>query len=490
MPATTATLLQPGAPQSGDPMLTAPILPLLVRQALPTVSVMFLVTLLSVAETYFVASLGTDAIAAASLVLPVQLLMTMVSNGGIGGGVSASIARALGAGRRDLAESLAWHACVIALAAGALFTVCLWWGGPTLFAALGGHGDALRQAVLYSNVLFGGAVLSWLLMLLQAALRGSGNPGLPARVVALSVGVGLSLSPALILGWAGLPRLGIVGAGVAQVITNALAVTIVVRAMRRDGTTLRLRPAPLDAASFTAILRIGLPSSINAAMANLALTALTAAAGVFGTAALAGYGIASRLDMLLVPLLFGFGTATLTVVGYNLGAGQVQRARRVAVLNALAVAGVLEVLGLLVAWQPQLWLQWFTGDAAVLASGGDYLRRAAPAYGGVALAMELYFAGQGAGRIGWPLVATALRLLVAITAAVLAARGMVDLRGAALMAAGGMAGAGLLSLWGFTRTDWRARNRQARPLLPVIDTRLAPPKPTPGSSKPPEAPGR
>src|SRR5207237_3749902 len=99
-------------------VLHGPLLPVLVRLALPTVAVMFLVTFLSVAETYFVSSLGTDSIAAASLVVPIVLLMTMVSNGGIGGGVSSAIARARGAGRMEDAESLAWHALVIAIICG------------------------------------------------------------------------------------------------------------------------------------------------------------------------------------------------------------------------------------------------------------------------------------------------------------------------------------------------------------------------------------
>src|SRR5471032_3197144 len=104
-------------------LLHGPLLSTLIRLALPTVAVLFMTTVLSVAETYFVSALGMDAIAAASLVMPVMMLMTMVSNGGIGGGVSAAIARAIGAGRRQEAESLAWHTLVIGVAAGAAFSL-------------------------------------------------------------------------------------------------------------------------------------------------------------------------------------------------------------------------------------------------------------------------------------------------------------------------------------------------------------------------------
>jgi Na+-driven multidrug efflux pump len=92
-----------------DNLLHGPLLSNLIRLALPTVAVLFMTTLVSVAETYFVSSLGLKAIAAASLVVPVMLLMTTVASAGIGGGVSSAIARAIGARRQDEAESLAKH---------------------------------------------------------------------------------------------------------------------------------------------------------------------------------------------------------------------------------------------------------------------------------------------------------------------------------------------------------------------------------------------
>jgi putative MATE family efflux protein len=333
----------------GAPMLQGPLLPLLTRLALPTVAVMFLVTLLSVAETYFVSSLGTDSIAAASLVVPVVLLMTMVSNGGIGGGVSSAIARARGAGRWDDAESLAWHAMVIAVAFGAIFTLGLHLAGPALYRWLGGEGASLQLAIQYSNILFGGAVASWMLMLMQAALRGAGNVKVPAMIVAGSVAVGIAISPALIMGWLGLPPLGVAGAGIAQVLTNVGALAAVVTYMRSPRSSLRLRRHPLRRIHFQAILGIGLMSSLNATVTNLTLTIITAAVGGFGIFAIAGYGIASRLDTLLIPVMFGFGTAAITVVGTNLGAGNVDRARRAAWVNALLVAALVGVVGLTVA---------------------------------------------------------------------------------------------------------------------------------------------
>src|SRR4051812_27965397 len=163
-----------------ESLLRGPIAPRLIRLAWPILVVLAVQTLVGVAETYFVGFLGTDAIAGVALVFPLLMLMTMMSNGGIGGGVSSAIARARGAGRQHDADALVWHSVVIAIAFGALFTFGAIAGGPALFRALGGEGESLANAVRYSDLVFGGAVLIWITNLLASALRGAGNVKVPA----------------------------------------------------------------------------------------------------------------------------------------------------------------------------------------------------------------------------------------------------------------------------------------------------------------------
>ncbi|RDK07936.1 MATE family efflux transporter [Cupriavidus lacunae] len=435
-------------------LLHGPLLPELIRLALPTVVVLFMTTLLGVAETYFVSSLGLEAIAAASLVVPVMVLMTTIASAGIGGGVSSAIARATGARRRDEAESLAWHAVVIAAIAGGLFSLLAVLAGPPLYRSLGGSGPSLDQAVLYSNLLFGGAIPFWLLLLLQAALRGAGNVKVPAAIILGGAVAGLILSPVLINGWLDAPRMGVAGAGVAQVLCNIAALGVVVTYMRSPSSTLRLRRYPLQRKHFGAILGVGLLSAINAIMSAMSVTALTAAAGVVSVAAIAGYGIASRLDMLLVPVMFGFGTAAITLVATNLGAGNVARARRVAMVNVLFVASVVGMVGLLASLFPQLWLGLFTRDSAVMAVGAGYLHVVAPFYAAIGVIFELYFAGQGAQRILWPMTASVVRFAFALTATVLVLQGYASLHTAFVMVAVSIAVAATISLVGFLRTHW------------------------------------
>jgi putative MATE family efflux protein len=396
-------------------MLEGPILPTMIALALPTVAVLVVQTFVGVAETYFVSFLGTDALAGVALVFPVLMLMQMMSNGGIGGGVAAAVARALGAGRRADADALAFHALVLALAFGLAFTLGERLGGHLLFGALGGEGPALTAALAYADWVFSGAILVWIVSLLAAALRGAGNTVVPAAVTFGGVFILLPLSPALIFGWGPLPRLGVAGAGAAVVFYYLAAAAALIGFLRSRRSALRLsfEPRRLERRLFADVLGVGALSALGTIQANLTVVLVTGAVGRFGTDAIAGYGIASRLDYLLIPLLFGLGTAALTMVGTNVGAGQVARAERIAWVGGFLAAGFTEAIGLAVAFFPRLWLGLFSDDPAVLATGALYLRSVAPVYGVFGLGMLLYFAGQGAGRVAWPVLAGAARLIVA-----------------------------------------------------------------------------
>jgi len=135
--------------------------------------------------------------------------------------------------------------------------------------------------------------------------------------------------------------------------------------------------------------------------------------GLFGTDAIAGYGIASRLDYIQIPLLFALGSAALTMVGVNIGAGQIRRAERIAWVAAFFAAAVTELLGVVVTIFPHAWLTLFSSKPEVLAAGSIYFRTVAPFYGISGLGMLLYFAGQGAGRVMWPVLGGTVRLLIA-----------------------------------------------------------------------------
>jgi putative MATE family efflux protein len=396
-------------------MLMGPIVPTLLGLAIPTIVVLVAQAFVLAAETYFVSFLGTEALAGVALVFPVFMLMQTMSNGGVGGGVASAVARALGAGQKADADALLLHALVIAVAFGLIFTAGELLGGRALYRGLGGNGGALAAALDYGHIVFGTAILVWVVSLLSAALRGSGNVVVPAVVTFGSVFILLPLSPVLIFGLGPIPRLGVAGAGIAVLIYYLVAAIALIIYLRSRYAALRLTLdlRRIERRLLVDVLRVGGLSALATIQTNLTVVLVTGAVGLFGTNAIAGYGIASRLDYLMIPLVFGLGTATLTMVGTNIGAEQIARAERIAWVGALLAAGLTEAIGLLAAVFPRGWLGLFTAEPDVLATGSLYLSIVAPFYGFLGLGLLLYFAGQGAGRVAWPVLAGLMRLVIA-----------------------------------------------------------------------------
>jgi putative MATE family efflux protein len=377
----------------------------------------------STLDGHYVGWLGGDALAAVSLVFPLVMLMQTMSAGGVGGGVAAAVARALGAGRRAEADALAAHALWIAVAMGGAFTALMLALGPSLYTALGGEGAVRELALSYSRVVFGGALAFWSLNVLASVLRGTGQMGLPAAVT-LGAGLGyLGLAPVLVLGWGPLPGLGVAGAGAAQVLALGAGALVLAAYLASGRGLVRLRAAGFAPrpALFAEILRVGAPGALNTLLTSATVLGVTALVGRFGAPALAGYGMGARLEYLQIPLVFGLGSALVTMVGTNVGAGKLARAERVAWVGAAFAAGLTGAIGLVAACAPGAWMGLFTAEPAIVAVGERYLELVGPVYGCFGLGLALYFASQGRGRLGWPLAAGALRLVVAVTGGWLAA---------------------------------------------------------------------
>ncbi|HUO00737.1 MAG TPA: MATE family efflux transporter [Bradyrhizobium sp.] len=394
-------------------MLTEAILPTLLRLALPTIVVLVAQTAVNVAEAYYVGFLGTDALAGVALVFPIFMLMTMMSNGGFGSGVASSVARAVGAGRKDDADALVFHAVILAIIVGALFTAAAIKGGPVMYRMLGGRAEALDAALKYSNYLFAGAIPVWIVNLQAAALRGAGNVKVPALVTLVGALVMIPASPLLIFGLGPIRGLGIQGAGIAFAVYYCAAMLVLLRYMASGRSGLTFKMVPLQSRLFMDILKVGVPTAINAILTNLTVILVTGAFGLFGTTALAAYGISSRLDYIMIPLLFGLSTAVLTMVGVNIGAGQVARAKKIAWTGGVTGLALTGSIGIVVASFPMLWLHLFSKDPVVLADGATYLRIVTPAYAALGFGFVIAFAAQGAGHVFWPFVAAVGRILVA-----------------------------------------------------------------------------
>jgi len=396
-------------------LLNGPILPTLLQLAWPNVLVMLAQASTGLIETWWVSKLGTDALTGMALVFPGYMMMGMLSAGAVGGGIASAVARALGSGRRQDANALVLHALVIniilGLATSALFLVF----GRQIYMAMGGRGGSLEAAMAYSNVVFVGNVALWVMNALASVIRGSGNMAFPSTVICVGVALLVPLSPLLIFGLGPLPGLGISGGGLAVVLTTALMAAILFGFVASGDGIVRLRRAPLRWALFADILRVGAVGSLSTLQTTLTVALTTGLVGAAaGPEAVAGYGTGSRLEYLLIPIVFGLGAPQVAMVGANIGARQNQRALRIAITGGALSFAITEAIGLVAALWPSAWLGLFGHDPQMLATGGAYLRCVGPAYGFFGLGLSLYFASQGAGKLFWPLLAGLFRLTIAV----------------------------------------------------------------------------
>ncbi|WP_439546814.1 MATE family efflux transporter [Sandarakinorhabdus sp.] len=434
-------------------ILTGPILPTLVRLSLPVILVVFAQNFVAVLEAYWVSRLGTEAVAATALVLPLLILMGGMSSAGIGGGVAAAIARAKGAGDQARANKLLWHAVLLAIGFGTMFTLAALLGGPLLYTSLGASGRTLDQALTFSAWMFGGSVIVWMVNLIGSALRAAGEVKLPAAVSLGGAAVLIPLSPLLIFGWGPLPALGIAGAGVATLSFYLGSLLIFLARLRRVGGPLHLHWHPPEAEPIRAIMGIGLVSAFGTLLSSFTLIAITGSVGQYGPQALAGYGIASRMDTLMIPLLFAVGTGVVTMVSAAVGAGLTQRAWAVTRLAAALGFGGSALVSAVLLIAPGLWLDRFTTDPQVQAAGRLWFQIAGPMYGFFGMGLMLYFAAQGLGRMRGPLIAGISRLAITAGGAAWLAAQTAPLSAVYAAAAVGTATYGLVNLLAV----WRAR---------------------------------
>ncbi|MBT7832503.1 MAG: hypothetical protein HN667_02570, partial [Chloroflexi bacterium] len=155
------------------------------------------------------------------------------------------------------------------------------------------------------------------------------------------------------------------GAAVSAIIAAAVVSGFLLLQLRNGSSLVKLRLSALvfSKANFEDILKVALPASLSPLLTVSTVLILTALVGTFGDAALAGYGIGSRVEFLIIPLVFGFGAAMTSLVGMSIGAGDTARAERIAWIGGACASGIAGVLGILLALFPAAWITVFTNDA-------------------------------------------------------------------------------------------------------------------------------
>ena len=395
--------------------LTQPVMPLLIRMSAPNTIAFFIQSIVVLTEVWFISKLGTNSLAAVALAFPLLMITQTMSGGALGGAITSAIARSMGANDIDKAERLIWHSVVISLGGAFTFLLFFLLFGEQLLFLLGGRGDILKESYTYCSYLFLGGLILWLSGSMSAVLRGMGNMRFPATLMICTSFLQVFLSGGFILGWYGFPQIGVPGAAIATLISASVMVVIIFLKLMSKSIPVKLRMKQLILSKdlFNNIFEVAIPASVSPLLTVGTILVLTGLVGTFGTEALAGYGIGSRVEFLMIPLIFGIGTAMTSIVGANIGAKNIIRAETVGIYGGTSAGVVSIFIGLTLALFPDAWIQFFTDDMKAFEVTKLYIQIVGPFYIFQGIGLSLYFASQGANAMKWPTIATIARFLIA-----------------------------------------------------------------------------
>jgi putative MATE family efflux protein len=384
--------------------------------ATPSLVQILVQSAIAVVEIFLLSRLGTDVLAGISAVFPIVTLFVAITTVGMGGAISSAVARSLGAGNVSEAQALAAHAILLSLIFGAISAAALIFFGTEIYGLLGARGDSLNQALSYSNIVFGGSICLWLLGGLTAIVRGTGDMKTPARIAIFRAAAALPLFGMLIFGWGAVPGFGIAGAATAMLIYYTMGVIGLVVHLQSAKSPIHLAFSDFRPRwqLFSRILKVALLSSLQILVSNVALIAITAYVAHFGIEALAGYGLAARVELLISSMVLALGVGTTTMVGTCVGAGLEARARRVTLVSCLLAAAIFAAIGLGVAFSGRSIAGLFTNVEGVVFAASGYFHATGMVYGFMAAFVILFSAYQGWGRATAPLLVSLLRVAIVL----------------------------------------------------------------------------
>ena len=395
-------------------LLTGSITRALLKLSVPIVLANLLQTAYQLTDLFWLGRLGDTAVAAVALCFPIAFFFLSL---GIGLTLAGSIlvAQYKGKGSQEKVDFVVGQSVALTLIAALLMSVLGYIFSPTVIDLMNPEKLVAEAAVDYLHVTFIGMVFVFGFMSFQALLRGVGEVRLPALIVLGTVLLNLIVDPLFILGWGPLPALGVAGAAWATAFTQSLAfwVALILLTKGSHGLHLRFENLRLRFTMVKKIFALGLPSSVEMSARSLGMVMMTFLIAAFGTTVTAAYGIGHQsLSFVILPAI-GLAMATTTLVGQNIGAGQIERAEKVAQKSALLGFMILSVAGILIFLLAELIANIFVpGEEAVIAESVTFVRIMAFSFGFLGIQKSLAGVLQGAGKTGTTMIIVIISLWV------------------------------------------------------------------------------
>jgi putative MATE family efflux protein len=368
---------------SSHKLLEGPILRSLMALAVPIALANVLQAAYQLIDAFWVGRLGGSAVAAVSVSTPIVFL-TIALGAGLAIAGSTLVAQYFGARNQDMVDHVAAQTLLMVVLVSVVLGAVGYLAAPAILRLMGVAPEVYRGALGFMRVSFVGLVFNFFFFMFQSLMRGVGEAKLPVFIVLGTVILNFALDPLFIFGWGPIPPLGVMGAALATLGTQSIAAAVGLGILLggRYGVHLVWRDFVPDPAYIKRAFLLGFPASVEQSARALGLTVLTFLIASFGTLTVAAYGVGSTvLQVVMIPAM-GLSMAVSTLVGQNIGAGNVERAARIGRLGSWMGFWILTALGLVAFLAaPQIVAFFVPGDPAVIAAGATYLRTMALSWG-------------------------------------------------------------------------------------------------------------
>jgi MATE family, multidrug efflux pump len=372
----------------------------LVRLSIPIVIANILQTAYQITDTFWVGRLSAEAVAAVSLCFPLNFLMIAIG-GGLPIAGSVLIAQYKGRGDERAMNHVAAQTLLMVLAVSVLLSSVGYLFSAPIMRFMGAEPAVLPDAVRFLQITFLGFIFVFGFFVYASLMRGLGIVGVPMLIVLMTVLLNLALDPLFIFGWGPVPAMGVAGAAMATLGTQALATLIgfTLLFLGKHGLRLRLGDFRPDFEFIWKAFRLGFPSSIEQSTRALSLTVMTLLVSGFGTIPVAAYGIGIRILTFVIIPAMGLAMATTTLVGQNIGAGKLERAERTTfVASLLAFFLPTAAGGIMFLVAAPLAAIFVPKSPEAIAEAALFIRIVAFTFGGIGLQHVITGALRGAGN--------------------------------------------------------------------------------------------
>jgi len=377
---------------SYDPrLLEGPIVRSLVLLAVPIMGANILQVAYQLIDAFWVGRLGADAVAAVSVSMPIVFLSISAGMGFAIAGTTL-IAQYVGAGDRAMVDHVAAQTLLSIIAVSAVLEAAGFVLSPYILDLMGVTPQVHHAANAFLRITFIGLPFMFAYFMFQSLLRGVGQVTVPLYIVAATVFVNFWLDPIFIFGRFGIPAMGVMGAALATLLAQSLAAAagIALLVSGRYGIRLSARAMRPDFAFIKRAFHLGYPASIEQSARGLGMTVMTFLITSFGTITTASYGVGTNvLNVIVIPAM-GFSMATSTLVGQNIGAGNLPRAEKVARLAAIITFCTLTFVGLLCfLFADKIAAFFVPEDHAVIHEAAIFIRTVSWSFGFIGLQFAL-----------------------------------------------------------------------------------------------------